>query len=471
MTQASYAYNEYADDIHDEEDPEQVFTINKADIPSLVTGENVLAIEIHNCTGSSSDACIVPRLTAARNRPPDLSAIPDAITKNEGTTINAAEVERATDPDGDPLTYTYSNWLTALPYTATSNDIGDHTLHMEVSDGTDATAKDIAVSVSELSPVAAPYTLAITTTHGSVAVSPAKALYDEGETVELIPRPDVGYCFTGWSGDANEKSLVLDLTMDSNKAVAANFRTWIPPIGIPTPEFGIRETYRIYDVPANRNPALTYSQNAEGGYYTHYVDSNDPDATDTSNPYGTVATPRKTIPFTVTEGSVVEIHHALAYNEYGSYVNGAGTVDRPIRARGKSAQIGSLLVDVSVGGLPVRDRGRHQCFGGENLGTGRAPVFDTSHVAVRNCDFYGDRDRGGFGVVSYSANWITDVVLYGNTFHDNGIWILAQPKGIEMSERPLSAKEPGMCGSSIMSSIMSNRPESLSRQEIRNLRS
>ena len=49
-------------------------------------------------------------------------------------------------------------------------------------------------------------------------------------------------------------------------------------------------------------------------------------------------------------------------------------------------------------------------------------MFDTSHVAVRNCDFYGDQDRGGFGVVSYSANWITDVVLYGNTFHDNGIW-------------------------------------------------
>ena len=181
---------------------------------------------------------------------------------------------------------------------------------------------------------AASYSLMVTANQGSVAVNPAKALYDEGEIVELIPRPDAGYCFTGWSGDAHGKRLVLNLPMDGNKALTANFRTWIPPIGIPTPEFGIRETYRIYDVPANRNPALTYSQNAEGGYYTHYVDSNDPDATDTSNPYGTVATPRKTIPFTVTEGSVVEIHHALAYNEYGSYVNGAGTVDRPIFVRG-----------------------------------------------------------------------------------------------------------------------------------------
>ena len=37
---------------------------------------------------------------------------------------------------------------------------------------------------------------------------------------------------------------------------------WQPPIGIPAPSFGIEETYRMYDNPANRNPALTYTQNA-----------------------------------------------------------------------------------------------------------------------------------------------------------------------------------------------------------------
>ena len=41
--------------------------------------------------------------------------------------------------------------------------------------------------------------------------------------------------------------------------------SWTPPIGIPRPSFGIEETYRMYDDPAHRHSALTYTQNAEGG--------------------------------------------------------------------------------------------------------------------------------------------------------------------------------------------------------------
>jgi len=75
----------------------------------------------------------------------------------------------------------------------------------------------------------------------------------------------------------------LILSGDGDVALSA----WQPPIGIPRPEFGIEESYRMYDNPANRNPALTYHQNQEGGYYTHYVDNTHPNATDSSNPYGT----------------------------------------------------------------------------------------------------------------------------------------------------------------------------------------
>jgi hypothetical protein len=39
-------------------------------------------------------------------------------------------------------------------------------------------------------------------------------------------------------------------------------KKWEPPIGIPHPEFGIEENYRMYDNPAKRNPALNYSKNA-----------------------------------------------------------------------------------------------------------------------------------------------------------------------------------------------------------------
>jgi len=70
MTQSSYAHNEFVDSSHDEEAPEEVFLINAVDIPSLVAGENVLAIQVHNVTLTGSDACIVPRLIGIGNLPP-----------------------------------------------------------------------------------------------------------------------------------------------------------------------------------------------------------------------------------------------------------------------------------------------------------------------------------------------------------------------------------------------------------------
>ena len=70
---------------------------------------------------------------------------------------------------------------------------------------------------------------------------------------------------------------------------------WEPPIGIPRPEFGIEESYRMYDIEANRNPSLLYAMNEEGGFYTHYVD-NSVSCIDSGNPYGTAANPRCTIP-------------------------------------------------------------------------------------------------------------------------------------------------------------------------------
>ena len=83
------------------------------------------------------------------NQPPDISAIPDTLNKTEGETITAFEIELATDPDGDTLTYTYSGWLTSLPHTTTNADIGTHTLHVDVSDGVNpSVGKDITVTVA-----------------------------------------------------------------------------------------------------------------------------------------------------------------------------------------------------------------------------------------------------------------------------------------------------------------------------------
>jgi len=99
---------------------------------------------------SASDGYLYAFGQESVNRPPDISLIPSALTKNEGETITKAEIELATDPDGDPLTYTYSDWLTSLPYTTTYDDQGTHTLHVDVSDGTDTVGKDITVTVNDV---------------------------------------------------------------------------------------------------------------------------------------------------------------------------------------------------------------------------------------------------------------------------------------------------------------------------------
>jgi len=80
------------------------------------------------------------------NSPPDISTIPDGLTKKEGDIIEAGEIELAVDPDSDPLTYTYSGSITALP--ASCGDVGEHTFHVEVSDGTSSVGKNISITVN-----------------------------------------------------------------------------------------------------------------------------------------------------------------------------------------------------------------------------------------------------------------------------------------------------------------------------------
>jgi hypothetical protein len=299
---------------------------------------------------------------------------------------------------------------------------------------------------------AAPYTLTVTANHGSVTVTPEKTLYNEGEIVELIPRPDTGHCFTGWSGDAHGKRLVLNLTMDSNKAVTANFGTWQPPIGIPMPEFGIFETYRMYDVAGNRNESLTYRQNSEGGYYTHYVDNTHPNATDTDNPYGTADKPRLTIPYKLTAGvlpagSVVEVHGG-PYTYYvqtaagtnpadpnvGWYggkrlaLNGEGTAEKPIFIRGVgSPRFNPTGASVWVEGSYIVLE--HLAF---NCGILLRPKTDFAehvhHIAIRNSDMNGGTisigwPHGASNHMEYrDPTLANDIVVYNNIVHDVGVW-------------------------------------------------
>jgi len=190
---------------------------------------------------------------------------------------------------------------------------------------------------------------------------------------------------------------------------------WLPPIGIPKPEFGIEETYRMYDNPANRNSNLTYHQNSEGGFYTHYVDNTHPNATDTNNPYGTAEKPRITVPIPLPEGSVVEFHggpyiEGDPYSNYYTWLRGAGSAAKPIFIRGYDAENQTTIV-----GMQVRLGGRYMVL--ENFDMNKSAFKfndyynEPNHISIRNNHLYRSETTTGVSVCGYYN------VVYNNHIH------------------------------------------------------
>jgi len=67
------------------------------------------------------------------------------------------------------------------------------------------------------------YTLNVIALNGTVVKNPNLTAYNSGSTVQLTPTPNVGYSFTGWSGDASGIESPLTVTMNSDKTITANF--------------------------------------------------------------------------------------------------------------------------------------------------------------------------------------------------------------------------------------------------------
>jgi hypothetical protein len=196
---------------------------------------------------------------------------------------------------------------------------------------------------------------------------------------------------------------------------------WTPPIGIPTPSFGINEI-----APAVPNP---WTASTPGFYY---VDATKTGATDSSNTYGTPAKPRRTIPSTLPAGSVVELHGTYdASHSSPATIVSQGTSTRPVYVRGVSPTSrplvrrqwevkGTYLIVENIEFGPMPDQSN----------TGSLVIrLPASHVVLRNSDLHGTLNDGGLGIVNWEIGYgdiytgpgvIEHVVIYNNAIHDNG---------------------------------------------------
>ena len=208
---------------------------------------------------------------------------------------------------------------------------------------------------------------------------------------------------------------------------------WQPPIGIPEPPFGITTTHTMY-----ADPSYTYDYGSgpepyrigPDGPYTHYIDPEHPNATDTDNPYGTHTMPRKTRPNAIHNlpaGSVFEMHSGWQPGVGPIY--GSGTASLPIFIRGVAGDEPTFTGVFYINGDYIVMENLKFDLGDYARRTISIGYYEEArtHIAIRGCEFYnGEYDPQS----SYMAirikygyddpNQLKNIVIYNNHFHNIG---------------------------------------------------
>lgn len=195
------------------------------------------------------------------------------------------------------------------------------------------------------------------------------------------------------------------------------------PIGIPCPPFGTSEVHTMYtgQMYAYGTGTAAYKSTANGPY-THYIDANSGSCTNSSNNYGTVATPRCAMPSAtfVTAGAVIEVHAVSTTGQISQiYV---GTVAAPIFVRGANTMTKGTFMTSSflVRGQYVIYEYLDFVTGGPDI---RSVAESVHHVVLRHSYLHTGAHTGVTGV---SQTFITSQVLiwdnqiYTDNFDPNG---------------------------------------------------
>ncbi len=212
-----------------------------------------------------------------------------------------------------------------------------------------------------------------------------------------------------------------------------SFAQYVPPLGIPAPEFGIDELHTMYsDAQYDFGSGLEPYKDAGNGPYTHYVDNQNASATDASNPYGTGAIPRLTLPSNIAEGSVVEVHNGPYVNTQnihgGTYlpiIDASGTAAKPIFIRGASNSVRFEIGALSGNNEIIVRNLSYVILENIFINGPSIKIYQpTNHFAIRNSEITGENSSG---ILLWTwkndytpGNLKQHIVIYNNDIHDNG---------------------------------------------------
>ncbi len=104
-------------------------------------------IDVVASDGKTSEKRTVRISLALLNTAPVLKNIPD-ITVYEGETVVLPV--SATDREGDPLTVTYTGWMTSDTYETGYDDAGEYTVKVSVTDGAFTTSQVVHITVEDM---------------------------------------------------------------------------------------------------------------------------------------------------------------------------------------------------------------------------------------------------------------------------------------------------------------------------------
>lgn len=196
---------------------------------------------------------------------------------------------------------------------------------------------------------------------------------------------------------------------------------WTPPIGIPEPEFGIKETHNNY-----KGKEFAFSSGKriypDAGYgpYTHYVDSRSPNATDTNNPYGSPEKPRMTIPTSFEAGAIIEVHGPLSNVRSQIILQINGTKDNPVFIRGVSKNDRPLIENKQIILTGVYCILENFEFSNTTvLVRTLAGGIETHHIAIRNTESHSLNNSAFTAISSDTTKKTSNVVFYNNYLHGN----------------------------------------------------